>query len=167
MGNLDDYLAANDLFVAEKFTAEDGAKPMPPARKTAIITCMDARVHPEAALGLAIGDSHVIRNAGGRASADALRSVTISQQLLGTTEVIILHHTDCGMLTFDNDTIHKKIEADLNADASHIDFLPFADLEQSVRDDVAAVKSSPFVLPDTPVHGGIYDVATGKVTLID
>ena len=129
---------------------------------------MDARLHPEAALGVAIGDSHCVRNAGGRASDDALRSISISQRLLGTNEVHIIHHTDCGMLTFTNESVRAKISADLGAAAGaaaeKVDFLPFGDLEQSVRDDVAIVASSPLVQPGTVVRGYVYDVKTGAVT---
>src|SRR3954454_10146867 len=146
MAALTDILTANADYAA-KF--DKGHLPLPPARGVAIVACMDARIVPAGALGLAEGDAHVIRNAGGRASADAIRSLAISQQLLGTREVVIIHHTDCGMLTFSNDQLRDKLKAELGADASGIDFLPFSDLEQSVRDDVATVRNSPLLLPDT------------------
>ncbi len=140
-----------------------GDLPMPPGRKFAVVACMDARLDPAKALGLEEGDAHVIRNAGGRA-ADALRSLVISQRLLGTQEVLVVHHTDCGMLTFDNPTLYGHLPgADLGADASDIDFLPFSDLEQSVRDDVELIRSSPLIAKDTPVTGFVYDVKTGKI----
>src|SRR5881296_1059072 len=140
MSEIQKMLQANQGF-AGSFT--QGDLPMPPARHVAILTCMDARIHPAKVLGLEEGDAHVIRNAGGRASDDAIRSLAISQQLLGTNAVVVIHHTDCGMLTFSNEDLRKKLKQELNADAEHIDFLPFKNLEQSVRDDVATIKNSP------------------------
>ncbi len=159
MALLDEVRAANEEY-AEGFTKGD--LPMPPGRKFAVVACMDARLDPAKALGLEEGDAHVIRNAGGRA-ADALRSLVISQRLLGTREVLVVHHTDCGMLTFDNPTLYGICRADLDADASGIDFLPFSDLEQSVREDVELIRSSPLIAKDTPVTGLIYDVKTGRI----
>jgi carbonic anhydrase len=128
---------------------------------------MDARLHPEKALGIDIGDSHMIRNAGGRVSDDALRSLAISQQLLGTNEVYIIHHTDCGMLTFTNDVIRGIIKDKLDADTTDIDFLPFLEtLEKSVIEDVDTVVKSPLINPGTPVVGLIYDVRSGKVQVV-
>jgi carbonic anhydrase len=155
-----ELLEANQRY-AEEF--DKGDLPMPPARSVAVLACMDARLHPERILGLDIGDAHMIRNAGGRASDDAIRSLIISNKLLGTREYLVIHHTDCGMLTFSNEDLQGKL-ADEGTDASHIDFLPFGDLEQSVRDDVQAIKDSPFLPDDSPVSGYIYDVATGKLT---
>jgi carbonic anhydrase len=143
-----------------------GEEPIRPARNVAILTCMDERLHPEKALGLEIGEAHVIRNAGGRASDDALRSLVISSRLLGTTEFAVIHHTECGMLTFTNDDVRRQLREQTGADASHIDFLPFADLEESVRDDVAAILASPFIADSIPVSGYIYDVHTGAVTQV-
>jgi len=140
-----------------------GDLPMPPARHVAVLTCMDARLLPSRFLGLEEGDAHVIRNAGGRASDDAIRSLAISQQLLGTNEVVVIHHTDCGMLTFSNEDLRKKLKQQLDADAEGIDFLPFKDLEQSVRDDVATIKNSPLLLKNIEVSGFIYDVKSGKL----
>ncbi len=125
---------------------------------------MDARLHPAKFLGLEIGDAHVIRNAGGRASDDAVRSLIISSQLLGTREFAVIHHTDCGMLTFTNDDLRSKL-ADAG-DASGIDFLSFADNEASVREDVEKIKSSPFIPDDIPVSGYIYDVETGQLRTV-
>jgi carbonic anhydrase len=156
---LDEIRAANDAYSTE-FTKGD--LPMPPGRKFAVVACMDARLDPAKALGLEEGDAHVIRNAGGRA-ADALRSLVISQRLLGTQEVLVVHHTDCGMLTFDNPTLYGICQEQLGADASDIDFLPFSDVEQSVRDDVELIRSSPLIAKDTPVTGFVYDVKTGKI----
>ncbi len=158
MSELDGMLAANRDFQND-FKAGDA--PMPPARKVAIVTCMDARIHPEQALGLAIGDAHMIRNAGGRVSDDALRSLVISSRLLGTNEFAVIHHTDCGMVTFTNDDLRTKLREETGEDTSHIDFLPFPDLEQSVRDDVAAILASPLIDDSIPVSGYIYSVRTG------
>ena len=159
MALLDEIRAANDAYAAE---FAKGDLPIPPARKLAVVACMDARLDPAKALGLEEGDAHVIRNAGGRA-ADALRSLVISQRLLGTQEVLVVHHTDCGMLTFDNPTLYGICQEQLGADASAIDFLPFSDLEQSVRDDVELIRSSPLIGKDTTVTGFVYDVKTGKI----
>src|SRR5713226_4115794 len=139
MSEVQEFQKANAAY-ASSFSK--GNLPMPPGRHVAVLTCMDARLDPARFLGLEEGDAHVIRNAGGRASEDALRSLTISEQLLGTNEVVVIHHTDCGMVTFSNDDLRTKIKQDLNADAEHIDFLPFKNLEQSVRDDVATIKNS-------------------------
>src|SRR3954464_11305689 len=159
MATLDEVRAANDNYAAG---FAKGDLPMPPGRKLAVVACMDARLDPAKALGLEEGDAHVIPNARGRA-ADALRSLVISQQLLGTNEVFVVHHTDCGMLTFDNPTLYGICREDLGADASDIDFLPFSDLEQSVREDVEIIRSSPLIAKDTPVTGFVYDVQTGKI----
>jgi len=157
---IDEFIEANSEY-ARSF--DKGGLPMPPARKVAVVTCMDARILPSRALGLEEGDAHVIRNAGGRAQ-DALRSLIISQRLLGTREVAVIHHTDCGMLTFKNEDLRAQVKRELGADASGIDFLPFADVEKSVRDDVAALRDSPFIPRDVPVRGFVYDVRTGRLT---
>ena len=160
MTKFDEFLAANKSFVQ---TFDKGGLPMPPARQVAVVACMDARLHPEKVLGLEIGDGHVIRNAGGRVSEDAIRSLVISERLLGTTEIVVLHHTDCGMLTFTNEQLAAKIKDDLSVDVGDRDFLPFSDLEKSVRDDVAILRASPLIPKDIPISGAIYDVTTGKV----
>jgi carbonic anhydrase len=159
MALLDEVRSANDAYAAS-FTKGD--LPMPPGRKFAVVACMDARLDPAKALGLEEGDAHVIRNAGGRA-ADAIRSLVISQRLLGTEAVIVVHHTDCGMLSFDNETLRGIVREQLGADASNVDFLPFSDIEQSVRDDVALIRNSPLIPNEIPVTGFIYDVKTGKI----
>ncbi len=163
MAELDTMLEANAKHAAG---FAQGGLGMPPARAVAIVACMDARLHPAKFLGLNEGDAHVIRNAGGRASDDAIRSLIISSRLLGTREFAVVHHTDCGMLTFSNDDLRGKLEAETGSDASDIDFLPFGDLEQSVRDDVAAIKASPFIDQDIPVRGFVYDVKSGRLTEI-
>ena len=160
MATFDELMPANERY-AESF--DQGDAPAPPARKTAVITCMDARLHPEAFLGLGIGDAHVIRNAGGRATEDAVRSLAISQRLLGTEEVIVLHHTDCGMLSFRNEELVAKIRQDLGVDASGTDFLPFTDLEDSVREDVMKLRDSELIPANISIIGAIYDVKTGRI----
>jgi carbonic anhydrase len=163
MSVTDELLKNNESYAA---SFEKGDLPIPPAKNTIVVTCMDARILPSRALGLEEGDAHVIRNAGGRVQ-DALRSVVISQQLLGTNEVLVIHHTDCGMLTFQNEDLYAKVQENLGADASHIDFLPFPDLEQSVRDDVEFLKNSPLVPDDVSVRGFVYDVKSGQVTEVN
>ncbi len=157
---VDEFLKANEQYAAH---FQKGDLPMPPARKTVILTCMDARLDPARFLGLEEGDAHVIRNAGGRATEDALRSLVISEQLLGTTSVVVIHHTDCGMLTFSNEDLRTKLQKDFKASADHIDFLPFKNLEQSVRDDIATIKASPFIPESIAISGFIYDVRSGKL----
>ncbi|MBC8102949.1 MAG: carbonic anhydrase [Cytophagales bacterium] len=161
-----EFQGANEKFAAGFDTTGDGAKPMPPARKVAVVTCMDARLDPAKFLGLEIGDAHVIRNAGGRVSDDAIRSLVISERLLGTTEIVVIHHTDCGMLTFSNQDLAGKIQQDLGVDVGEQDFLPFPDLEQSVRDDIATIQNSPLIPKDILVSGAIYNVQTGRVTTV-
>ena len=164
MSVVDEFRKANDAY-ASNF--QKGHLPMPPARHVAVLTCMDARLHPSRFLGLSEGDAHVIRNAGGRASDDAIRSLVISEQLLGTNTVVVIHHTDCGMLTFSNDDLRAKIKQDLHTNADNIDFLPFKDLEQSVRADVATLKSSPLIPKNIEVVGFIYDVKSGKLIPVE
>jgi len=150
---------------------DKGDLPLPPSKKVIVLTCMDARVEPASQLGINLGEAHVIRNAGGVAK-EALRSIVISQRLLGTREVAIFHHTDCGMLTFTNEVIRNKIKSEepgssaVASAADSIDFLPFPDLVQSVKDDVKFVKENPLVLDGTTVTGWTYDVKTGKVTQV-
>jgi carbonic anhydrase len=160
MSKLDEFNAANQAY---RKSYAHGNLPMPPKRQVVVLTCMDARLHPEKFLGLEVGDAHVIRNAGGRASPDAIRSLVISQQLLGTNEVVVIHHTDCGMLTFTNEDLAAKCREDLGVEVGDLDFLPFSDLEQSVRDDVETLRTSPLILPDTTISGAVYDVRTGEL----
>ncbi len=158
------FLEANERYAAT-FTKGDLA--MPPARRVAILTCMDARLDPAKFLGLEEGDAHVIRNAGGRATADALRSLIISQQLLGTREIVVIHHTDCGMLTFTDDRLRRQLRERFGVPADDWAFLPFTDLAQSVRDDIAVIRRSPFILPETTITGFIYDVRTGRLSQVE
>lgn len=160
----DELVHANEEF-AQEF--DKGDLPAPPARQVAILTCMDARLHPERFLGLDIGDAHVIRNAGGRASDDAIRSLIISSHLLGTNEYLVIHHTDCGMLSFSNEQLQGQLTEDTGQDASQIDFLPFTDLEQSVRDDVEQIRQSPFIPDGVTVRGFIYDVRSGRLSAVE
>ena len=155
--SLDQLVTDNRLF-AERFAAS--AVPSRPRRQIAVVLCMDARIDPFAALGLKAGDAHILRNAGGRV-ADALRSLVVSQMQLGTCEVAIIHHTECGMMTFRDDDIRGTIRAQRGVDASHVAFLPFTDLEQSVQDDLAFYRQQPMLRQDIPVRGFVYDVNTG------
>ena len=164
MSALDELLAANEGYAAS-FTKGD--LPVPPARKVAVLTCMDARLDPEKFLGLEEGDAHLIRTAGGRASDDAIRSLVISYKLLGTREFLVIHHEDCGMMTHTNEEIREALRRDLNADASGIDFLPFTDLDESVREDVQAIRSSPLIAEDIEVRGLVYDVKTGRLREVE
>jgi carbonic anhydrase len=159
MSAIDELLQANAGY-AKTFNRGDLATP--PRRKLAIVTCMDARILPSRAFGLEEGDAHIIRNAGGRAK-DAVRSLVISQRLLGTNEIAVIHHTECGMLTFTNRELHAKVKEDLGVDASDIDFLPFRNLEESVREDVSFLLSSPLIASNIIVRGFIYDVHSGRL----
>ncbi|GFF26488.1 uncharacterized protein Mb1315 [Aspergillus udagawae] len=161
MTNIADIEAANAQYAASFIK---GHLPIPPKRKLAVVTCMDARIDVFSALGLTEGDAHVIRNAGGRAS-EALRSLIISQRLLGTEEVVIIHHTDCGMLTFSDEDIRAKIKEELGEDASDIKFLPFKDLEESVRADVRFLRGSRLV--QGAVKGYVYEVETGRLVRLE
>jgi carbonic anhydrase len=157
---LPEVRAANDGYTAN---FAKGDLPMPPGRQFAVLVCMDARIDPAKVLGLQEGDAHVIRNAGGRASDDALRSLIISYKLLGTREFLVIHHTDCGMLTFNTEQLQGMLKQDTGADASSIDFLESSDIEGSVREDVAKIEASPLIPNDIPVSGFVYDVKTGKL----
>jgi carbonic anhydrase len=162
--SLDEVTEANRQF-AEEF--EEGDLPPRPAKRLAVLTCMDARMHPEKFLGLEMGDAHVIRNAGGRASDDALRSLIVSIHKLDTCEIAVIHHTGCGMQTFTNEHMQRTLTRATGVDASGIDFLPFSDLEGSVRDDVRTIQESPYIPPHVRVRGFIYDVRTGRLSPVD
>ncbi|KAK0208394.1 carbonic anhydrase [Desarmillaria ectypa] len=144
---------------------------LPPKKRLAIVTCMDARINPFTQLGLEEGDAHIIRNAGGMAK-DALRSIIISQRLLGTREIAVYHHTGCGMVTFTSPKLRRMLsDADpdnlqVTYQANKIDFLEFDDLEQSVRDDVSFLKENPLVLKGTKITGWIHYVETGEAVQV-
>jgi|GraSoiStandDraft_41_1057321.scaffolds.fasta_scaffold841633_1 carbonic anhydrase len=161
MGIRDEILAANEEY-ASRFTK--GQLSMPPARRFAVVTCMDARLDPAKFLGLDEGDAHVFRNAGGIVSDDSLRSLVISHWLLGTQEAFVIGHTDCGMLTFTNDQLRQRLADEAGADASGIDFLPFVDVEERVRASVRRIRESD-LLPDSfGASGFVYDVHAGALT---
>ena len=158
MSVTDDLLANNQRY-AETFS---GPLPLPPARGVAVIACMDARLNVYAILGLAEGEAHVIRNAGGVVTDDEIRSLAISQRLLGTREIILIHHTDCGMLTFTDDDFKAGIQADTGIKPPWA-AESFGDLDTDVRQSVARIKASPFVPYTDAVRGFVFDVATGKL----
>ena len=139
-----------------------GDLPMPPARKVAIVACMDARVNPYGLLGLSEGDAHVIRNAGGVITDDEIRSLAISQRLLGTEEIVLIHHTDCGMLTFTDDEFKRSIQDDTGIKPEWA-VETFSDLDEDVKQSVARVKASPFIPRKGSVRGFVYEVETGHL----
>jgi len=158
MSVTDDYLQNNESYAA----GFSGPLPLPPARKTAVVACMDARINVYGVLGLNEGDSHVIRNAGGIVADDTIRSLAISQHLLGTEEIVLIHHTDCGMLTFHDDDIKKKIEKETGIRPAFA-FEAFSDLDEDVKQSIARIKASPFIPNKSSVRGFVYDVRSGKL----
>jgi len=154
----DEYLANNARY-AESFS---GPLPMPPSKQIAVVACMDARLNVYALLGLGNGEAHVIRNAGGVVTDDEIRSLAISQRLLGTREIMLIHHTDCGMLTFTDDEFKRSIQDDTGI-KPHWGAEAFPDLEEDVRQSVARIKASPFVPYTDSIRGFVFDVATGKL----
>jgi carbonic anhydrase len=160
MGIYEENLAANQQY-AEKFTL--GHLPMPPARKLAIVACMDARLTVEQFLALKTGDAHIIRNAGGLVTEDALRSLIISSYLLGTRTYYVIQHTDCGMLTFTDEKLREKLKSETGHDASHLHFHSFSDVEKSVKKQLQTIRNNPFLPRDIDVHGFVYDVRTGRL----
>ncbi len=158
MSATDDYLRNNATY-AETFT---GPLPPPPSKGTAVIACMDARLNVYAILGLGEGESHVIRNAGGVVTDDEIRSLAISQRLLGTTEIILIHHTDCGMLTFTDDAFKRSIQDETGIKPTWA-AEAFSDLEEDVRQSKARILASPFIPRKESVRGFVFDVATGKL----
>lgn len=155
-----EHLLTRNADYAQGFDRAD--VPSPPARRVAVVTCMDSRLVPGRFLGLEEGEAHVISNAGGRAK-DAVRSLVVSQRLLGTNEVVLIQHTDCGMAKYSDDQIKEKVQNDLGADASDVEFLTFTDLERNVSEDVAYLKASPLIAEDVSVRGFTYDVKTGRL----
>jgi carbonic anhydrase len=160
-GHVTTVLEANRAY-ADAF--DRGDLEIAPARPLLVLTCIDARLDPAAFLGLEIGDGHVLRNAGGRVTDDVVRSAAISSWLLGTREFLVIHHTDCGMTRFTNEALHGMIRDATGMDVSDEDFLPFTDVEQSVRDDVARLRETKTLPDDVRVTGFVYDVRTGEVT---
>ena len=179
MSVLDEILAANEAYVAT--FGDKSQLALPPARGFAVLTCMDARLDPAKYAGLSEGDAHVIRNAGGRASDDAIRSLVISYKLLGTKEWFVIHHTNCGMEFFTDEVIRGLLASSLetaalgadgftdvgtgpgSTEAKYIDWLTISDNAQSVVEDVARIRSHPLVPGSIPIHGHIYDVYTGRL----
>ncbi|MCU7811407.1 MAG: carbonic anhydrase [Candidatus Thiodiazotropha sp. (ex Notomyrtea botanica)] len=176
---LKEVLAANKAYESDFGDKRD--LPMPPGRHFAILTCMDARLDPAKYAGLAEGDAHVIRNAGGRASDDAIRSLVISYKLLGTREWFVIHHTDCGMETFTDEIMRDLLASSLktssvdetgwhdsgegpgSTEGDFIDWLTISDNDKSVVEDVRRIKEHPLVPPEIPVYGYIYDVKSGRL----
>ena len=161
MSVTDEYLRNNSAY-AEQFA---GPLPMPPSRHTAVVACMDARLNVYGMLGLKEGESHVIRNAGGVVADDAIRSVPISQRLLGTTEIILIHHTDCGMLTFTDDAFKRSIQDETGIKPPW-SAESFTDLDEDVRQSIARIKASPFIPHKDAIRGFVFDVATGKLNKV-
>ena len=154
----DGYLA-NNADYAKSF---DGPLPLPPSKHVAVLACMDARIDVYRVLGINEGESHVIRNAGGVATDDAIRSLAISQRLLGTTEIILIHHTDCGMLTFSDDDFKRTIQDETGVKPPW-STEAFPDLAEDVRQSLRRIENSPFVTKHTSLRGFVFDVATGKL----
>jgi len=159
MSITDELLKNNEAYVASFDKAE---LPLPPAKKVAVLACMDARLNPYGALGLEEGDAHVIRNAGGVVTDDEIRSLAISQRLLGTEEIILIHHTDCGMLTFTDDQFKQSIQEETGIKPEWA-AEAFPDLDEDVRQSVARIQASPFIPKKNSVRGFVYEVETGKL----
>jgi carbonic anhydrase len=155
-----DELLANNAAYAASF--DKGDLPLPPARKTAVVACMDARLNVYGALGLKEGDAHVIRNAGGVVTDDQIRSLAISQRLLGTEEIILIHHTDCGMQTFTDDEFKRGIQDEVGIKPTW-SAESFGDIDEDVRQSIARITASPFIPHRDQVRGFVYDVATGRL----
>jgi carbonic anhydrase len=155
----DELLANNEAYAA---SFDKGDLPLPPGKRVAVVACMDARLNPYGILGLHEGDAHVIRNAGGVVTDDEIRSLAISQRLLGTEEIILIHHTDCGMLTFTDDDFKRSIQDDVGIKPEWA-AEAFGDLDEDVRQSIARIKASPFIPHKERVRGFVYDVGTGKL----
>jgi len=158
----DEYLANNAAYAA----SFNGPLPLPPSRQIAVLACMDARLNVYAILGIGEGESHVIRNAGGVVTDDEIRSLAISQRLLGTKEIILIHHTDCGMLTFTDDEFKRGIQDETGIKP---EWAPesFTDLDEDVRQSIARIKASPFIVHKDAIRGFVFDVATGKLNEVN
>jgi carbonic anhydrase len=155
-----DELLRNAQAYAESF--DKGDLPVAPAKKVAVVACMDARLSPYALLGLQEGDAHVIRNAGGVITDDAIRSLVISQRLLGTEEIILIHHTGCGMLTFSDDDFRRSLQADVGIKPTWA-VETFGDLDGNVRESIARIQASPFIARKDAIRGFVYEVETGRL----
>ena len=159
MSQTDELIKNNEAYAA---SFDKGDLPLPPARKVAVVTCMDARLNPYSVLGLSEGDAHVIRNAGGVVTDDEIRSLAISQRLLGTEEIIVIHHTGCGMLTFKDDDFKAQIQQETGIKPEWA-AEAFPDLEEDVRQTVARIKASPFIPHRENTRGFVYEVETGRL----
>jgi carbonic anhydrase len=159
VSSTDELLANNESYAA---SFDKGELPLPPGKKVAVIACMDARLNVYGMLGLTEGDAHVIRNAGGVVTDDEIRSLAISQRLLGTEEIILIHHTDCGMLTFTDDEFRAAIEKDTGVKPAWA-AEAFADVDADVRQSIARIKASPFIPHNDAVRGFVYEVETGRL----
>src|SRR6478736_6236149 len=160
MSTTDDVLSNAEQYAS---SFDKGDLPMPPGRKLAVVACMDARLIPTKVLGLSEGDAHVIRNAGGVVTNDEIRSLAISQRLLGTTEIILIHHTDCGMLTFKDDDFRRTIQEETGIKPEW-PCETFDNLEEDVRQSIARIKTSPFIPHKESVRGFVYDVHSGRLS---
>jgi carbonic anhydrase len=159
MSVTDELLVNNEKYAG---SFDKGDLPLPPGKKVAIVACMDARLNPYGALGLEEGDAHVIRNAGGVVTDDEIRSLAISQRLLGTEEIILIHHTDCGMLTFTDDDFRRQVQDDTGIKPEWA-AEAFGDLDEDVRQSIARIKASPFIPKKDSVRGFVYEVETGRL----
>jgi carbonic anhydrase len=159
MSATNEFLEANQAYAA-RFTKGD--KPLPPAKKVAVVACMDARIETGRLLGLEEGDAHVIRNAGGVVTDDVIRSLTISQRLLGTTEIVLIHHTDCGMLTFKDEDVKAEIEKETGL-RPRFALEAFPDLEDDIRQSIRRIEATPFIKHKDSIRGFIYDVGNGRL----
>ena len=155
-----DELVANNESYSSQF--DKGSLPLPPAKKVAVLACMDARLDPARVLGLEEGDAHVIRNAGGVVTDDEIRSLAISQRLLGTEEIVLIHHTDCGMLTFSDDDFKRSIQDETGIKPEWATEA-FGDLDEDVRQSIARIKASPFIPRKDGIRGFVYEVETGRL----
>ena len=149
-----------------RYAASFEPRPNVVARGLAVLTCMDARLDPARALGLGEGDAHVIRNAGGVASDDAIRSLVISHWRLGTRDALVIGHTDCGMATFSDEELHRRLAEQTDAETSNLRFLTFTDVEERVRESVRVLRASPLFPRDYRVAGAVFDVATGLLRVL-
>jgi carbonic anhydrase len=159
MSVTDELLANNERYAA---SFDKGDLPLSPAKKVAVVACMDARLNPYAVLGLEEGDAHIIRNAGGVVTDDEIRSLAISQRLLATEEIILIHHTDCGMLTFHDDDFKAQVQADTGIKPEWA-AEAFDDLDEDVRQSIARIKASPFIPKKDSIRGFVYEVETGRL----